>query len=741
MTAPTLPAALATPRTEDGLRVAEAQSRDVDRGIVRLDPADLAARGGRTGDLLLITGARATIAKALPLAVAERGRGLIQLDGVTRENARAVLGERVGIRPVAGRAAKRIVLQAVGGGGALTGQDARYLANLLDGQPVMTGDRVRVGLFGPRPQDFLVLETQPDGPVLIGDGTSVRLADNRAADGRPAITYEDIGGLAHEIRRIREMIELPLRYPVLFERLGIDPPKGVLLHGPPGTGKTLIARAVAYETAAHFYHINGPEVINKFYGQSEANLRSIFEEASRHTPSVIFIDEIDALAPKRVDVAGEVEKRVVAQLLGLMDGLQARGQVIVIGATNIPDALDPALRRPGRFDRELTIAVPDRPGRLAILQIHTRGMPLDADVDLDRLAALTHGFVGADLASLCRESAMGALRGLLPTIDFGLDTVPLDQLALLDVRQADFLDALREISPSALREVYIETPNVGWADIGGLDDAKAALIEAVEWPLRYGALFDKLGATPPRGILLDGPPGTGKTLLAKAVARESESNFISVKGPELLSKWVGESEKGIREIFKKARAAAPCIVFFDEIDALVPARGGAFASEVSERMVGQLLAELDGMEEMQGVMVLGATNRADMLDPALLRPGRFDLTITLPLPDFATREAIVTVHLRDRPLATDVDYRLLTRETEGRSGADIAGLCRQAAVLAIREAISAGRGELTGDADDYDLRIALRHFAEAADQLGYDAFDDTPYIAAAPPSAKRSWWS
>jgi len=729
-TTPTAPA-----RPDNGLRATEAHARDVDRGIVRLDPADLAALGGHTGDLLIVTGARRTVAKALPLAVAERGRGTIQLDGVTRDNARATIGERVTVLPVAGRPAKRLILQPVGGTTALTGQDARYLTHLLDGHAVIGGDRVRVALFGPRPQDFQVLESDPEGPVLIDEQTVIRLAGNRAADGRPAITYEDIGGLAQEIRRIREMIELPLRYPVLFERLGIDPPKGVLLAGPPGTGKTLIARAVAYETAAHFFHINGPEVINKFYGQSEANLRSVFEEASAHTPSVIFIDEIDALAPKRAEVVGEVEKRVVAQLLGLMDGLQARGQVIVIGATNLPDALDPALRRPGRFDRELNVGVPDRTGRLEILQIHTRGMPLAADIDLERLAALTHGFVGADLEALCREAAMVALRGLLPTIDFGLDTVPLEQLAGLDVRQADFLNALREVSPSALREVYIETPDVGWDDIGGLDAAKASLIEAVEWPLRYGPLFDRLGATPPRGILLEGPPGTGKTLLAKVVARESEANFIAVKGPEILSKWVGESEKGIREIFKKARAAAPCIVFFDEIDTLVPERGGNFASEVSERIVGQLLAELDGLEEMPGVMVLGATNRAELLDPALLRPGRFDLTIALPLPDFAAREAIAWVHLRERPLADDVDPRLIARETAGRSGADIAGLCRQAAVLAIREAISAGR-----DTETESLYLASRHFTEATAQLGYEDFDDAPYDDETIQPRRRSWW-
>jgi len=716
------------------LRVAEAQARDADRGIVRLDPADLAALGARTGDLLLLSGKRTTVAKALPLFMPDRGQGFVQLDGVTRDNARAILGERVVVRATTGATAKRLVLQPIGGSAQLSGEDARYLAHLLEGHPVVPGDRVRVALFGPRPQDFQVLEAQPDGPVLVGAQTSIRIAGNRAADGQAAITYEDIGGLAQEVRRIREMIELPLRYPVLFERLGIDPPKGVLLHGPPGTGKTLIARAVAYETAAHFYHINGPEIINKFYGQSEANLRSVFEEASRTTPSVIFIDEIDAIAPKRTDVAGDVEKRVVAQLLGLLDGLQARGQVIVIGATNIPDALDPALRRPGRFDRELTIAVPDRPGRLEILHIHTRGMPLAADVDLERLAGLTHGFVGADLAALCRESAMVALRGLLPSIDFGLATVPYDQLAGLEVHQADFLDALREVSPSALREVFTETPDVTWDDIGGLDDVKAALIEAVEWPLRYGDLFDRLNASPPRGILLDGPPGTGKTLLAKAVAHESESNFISIKGPELLSKWVGESERGIREIFKKARAAAPCVIFFDELDAMVPSRDD-LASEVSSRLLGQFLTELDGLDDMHGVIVLGATNRADLLDPALLRPGRFDLTIELPLPDFATREAIVAVHLRDRPLANDVDFRLLARETEGKSGADIAGLCRQATVLAIREAIVADRID---EADD--LRVALRHVAEAAEQLGYDDFNDSPYLPPSEEPRRRSWW-
>ncbi|HET8631467.1 MAG TPA: CDC48 family AAA ATPase [Thermomicrobiales bacterium] len=714
------------------LRVAEAASRDADRGIVRLDPADLAALGGRTGDLLLITGGRPTVAKALPAFLPDRGRGLVQLDGVTRDNARVALGERALVRVVGGRPAGRVVLRAIGGRAALSGQDARYIGHLLEGYPLLAGDRVRVNLFGPRPQDFQVVETEPAGPVLVTGATSLRLAGNQAPDGVAAITYEDIGGLGKEVRRIREMIELPLRYPQLFQRLGIEPPKGVLLHGPPGTGKTLIARAVAYETAAHFFHVNGPELINKFYGQSEANLRSMFEEAERRAPSIIFIDEIDAIAPKRVDVYGEVEKRVVAQLLGLLDGLQARGQVIVIGATNIPDALDPALRRPGRFDRELTIGVPDRPGRREILEIHTRGMPLAADVDLERLAGLTHGFVGADIAALCREAAMVALRRILPTIDFALATIPYEQLAALEVRHQDFVDALREVSPSALREVFTETPDVTWADIGGLDDVKEALIEAVEWPLRYGALFDRLGAAPPRGILLEGPPGTGKTLLARAVAHESEANFIAIKGPEVFSKWVGESERGVREIFKKARAAAPCVLFFDELDALAPPRGEGWSDGVSDRLVGQFLTELDGLEELQGVIVLGATNRADMLDPALLRPGRFDLTIALPLPDAAAREAIFAVHLRGRPLAADVDPRLLARETEGLSGADIAGLCRQAAMLAIRDAVAVGAA-----APD-DLRLDLGHFAAACEQLGFGALDTTPVEPARP--RRRAWW-
>jgi transitional endoplasmic reticulum ATPase len=507
------------------------------------------------------------------------------------------------------------------------------------------------------------------------------------------------------------MIELPLRYPEVFERLGIEPPKGVLLHGPPGCGKTLIARAVAHETSAYFAHINGPEIIHKFYGESEAHLRNIFEEARRQAPAIVFIDEIDAIAPKREEARGDqqVERRVVAQLLALMDGLESRGQVIVIGATNVPNLLEPALRRPGRFDREIAISIPDKVGRREILDVHTRGMPLAEDVDLEKLAAVTHGFVGADLEALCREAAMITLRRILPDIDFAQASIPYERLLELEVTMDDCLEALKEVEPSAIREVFTEVPDVRWDDIGGLEDIKRLLVETVEWPLKYGKLFQHAKTTPPKGILLYGAPGTGKTLVGKAVARESEVNFISVKGPALLSKWVGESERGVREVFKKAKQASPCIVFFDEIDALAPHRGaGAADSHVSERVVSQLLTELDGIEELKGVVVLAATNRLDIVDPALLRAGRFEVLVELPAPDRAARLAILQVHTRDKPLATDVDLASLADRTEGLVGADIEAICRQASMLAIREFV-----EKNADATDYSrFRIAKHHFEE-----------------------------
>ena len=697
------------------LRVAEALPKDAGRGVARLDPEDLARLGADIGDVVEIAGKQSTVARAMPAYADLRGQGLIQMDGILRTNAGAGLDERVKVKKVEVQAARAITLTPVEQLRTSRGSEqTRYLARLLDGIPVVSGDQVRVDLFGTRAQTFIVAGSTPDGPVLIGPKTTIRLSGEGAGGEQGAITYEDIGGLHREIRRIREMIELPLRYPEIFERLGIDPPKGVLLHGPPGCGKTLIARAVVRETSAHFIHVNGPEIIDKWYGSSEAHLREIFEDASQQAPAIIFIDEIDAIAPKREEMSGDrqVERRVVAQLLGLMDGLKERGNVIVIAATNIPNTLDPALRRPGRFDREIAIGVPDRDGRLETLEIHTRGMPLADDVDLGRLAAITHGFVGADLAALCREAAMSALRELMPDIDFAQVHIPYEKLMALDVTMEDFQAALLEVAPSAIREVFTEVPDVGWADVGGLADVKQLLTEAVDWPLRHAALFEQAGIRPPKGILLHGAPGTGKTLLAKALARESEINFIAVKGPELLSKWVGESERGVREIFHKAMQAAPCIIFFDEIDALAPPRGGG-DSQVSERVVGQFLSELDGIEELKGVVVLAATNRLDRVDLALQRPGRLEFLVELPVPDEETRLAIFGVHTRGMPLADDVDLAALAAATEGLVGADLEGICQRAGLLALREVIEINsEPETEGNAADL-LRVTSQHFQDA----------------------------
>ncbi len=716
------------------LRVAEAPAKDAGRGLARIDPQDLERLEIGVGDVIEITGKRATVARAMPAYVAQRGQSLIQIDGILRANAQAGLDERVLVRRVAVQPARTVVLAAaippapLTKGGMGGRGEARYLARLMDGIPVTAHDQVRVDLFGTRAQTFTVVETNPVGPVLIGPSTTIRLssAGEGAKGERGAITYEDIGGLHRVIRRIREMIELPLRYPEVFERLGIDPPKGVLLHGPPGCGKTLIARAVAHETSAYFIHINGPEVIDKWYGASEAHLRDFFDDARKHAPAIIFIDEIDALAPKREEMSGDrqVERRVVAQLLALMDGLESRGNVIVIAATNIPNTLDPALRRPGRFDREIAIGVPDREGRREILEIHTRGMPLANDVDLDRLAAIMHGFVGADLEALCREAAMSALRRIMPDIDFAQARVPYEQLMALEVTSSDFSSALAEVEPSAIREVFTEVPDVHWEDVGGLEEVKRLLIEAVEWPLRHSPLFKQAGVRPPKGILLHSPPGTGKTLLAKAVARQSETNFIAVKGPQLLSMWVGESERGVREVFHKARQAAPCIVFFDEIEALAPLRGSGGDTQVTERVVSQLLTELDGIEELKGVVVLAATNRLDRVDPALLRPGRFDFLVELPLPDRQARLEILHVHTRGMPLADDVNLEALAAVTEGQTGADLEGLCHRAALLAIREYLEEqgdmgareqedkSASSLPGTPDS-SFKITAHHFEEA----------------------------
>ncbi|MEM2113875.1 MAG: CDC48 family AAA ATPase, partial [Candidatus Caldarchaeum sp.] len=541
---------------------------------------------------------------------------------------------------------------------------------------------------------FAVVQMRPTGVAKITPRTKLVIQSRVVQEKtlRTSITYEDIGGLQEQIQRVREMIELPLRFPELFQKLGIDPPKGVLLYGPPGCGKTLLAKAVATEAEANFILINGPEIMNKYYGETEARLREIFRKAEEEAPSIIFIDEIDAIAPKRSEVTGEVEKRVVAQLLALMDGLEGRGSVIVIGATNRPNALDPALRRPGRFDREIEIGIPDKKGRIEILTIHTRGMPLAKDVQIEKLGEMTRGYTGADLAALCREAAMKAIRRILPSIDFSSERISPEILNSLEVTMKDFLDAYKEITPSALREVEIETPTVRWEDIGGLEQVKQKLIEMVEWPLKYPEKFEKLGIKPPRGVLLYGPPGCGKTLLAKAVATESEANFITIKGPEIFSKWVGESEKAIREIFRKARQAAPAVIFFDEIEAIAPRKDLAEdSSGVTNRVASQLLAEIDGIEELNDIVVIGATNRPDMLDPALLRPGRFDRLLLIPPPDEKARAEIFYIYTRKMPLADDVNIEVLASRCEGYSGADIESVCKEAALAALRRDINADK--------------------------------------------------
>ena len=689
------------------LKVAEAGTKDVGRGIVRFDPADFKKIGVEVGDVVAIKGKRETVAKVLPAYMEDRGMGLIRSDGITRDNAKTGIDEKVSVKKMEFSPAQSIVVAPLT---VMRSHDARYIGSLLEGLPLVEGDTVRARLFGTRTQDFSVVSTRPSGVVMIQPKTVMKIQEKgEPGEAKTRIAYEDIGGLGKEIRRIREMIELPLKYPQIFERLGIDPPKGVLLHGPPGCGKTLIARAVANETDAYFAQISGPEIMDKFYGQSEANVRKIFEDATAHAPSIIFLDEIDAIAPKREEMGGEkqVEKRVVAQLLALLDGLSSRGQVIVIGATNIPNVLDPALRRPGRFDREIQISIPDKNGRLDILNIHTRGMPLAEDVDLVRLSEITHGFVGADLEALSREAAMTTLRKIFPVIDFEMAEIPYDTLMKLQVTMDDFLEALKEVEPSAIREVFTEIPDVKWDDVGGLVEVKRILMETIEWPLKYGKLFEHANTSPSKGILLYGPPGTGKTLLAKAVASESEVNFISVKGPELLSKWVGESEKGVREVFKKAKQASPCIIFFDEIDSVVPRRGSEAASHVVDRVISQFLTELDGIEELKGIVVLAATNRLDIIDQALLRAGRFDFHLELPIPDQETRLEIFKVHTRGKPLAPDVDPKSLAKATEGLVGSDIESVCRKAAMMAIREFIESGK-------EDYsDFKISDKHFQKA----------------------------
>jgi transitional endoplasmic reticulum ATPase len=699
------------------LRVAEALTRDVGRGLVRLDPTDMAAMGVQTGETVQLTGKRSTVAKALPAYAEDRGQGQVQMDGILRENAQAGLGDRLQMEKIVCPVARSVVLAPLGESGG-AGSDQRHMTSVLEGLPVSKGDKVRSTFMGGIYREFTVVETNPRGPVLINSGTNVKIkGESVSQPGREAtgVTYEDIGGLRKQVQRIREMIELPLRYPELFDRLGIEPPKGVLLYGPPGTGKTLIAKALANETSAYFTHIGGPEVMGKYYGESEERLRKVFEEAQEHAPAIMFIDEIDAVAPKREELGSQqqVEKRVVAQLLSLMDGLKSRGQVAIIGATNAPQLLDPALRRPGRFDREINVGVPERNGRREILEVHTRGMPLAEDVSVDKLAEITHGFVGADLAALCREAAMVTLRRISEDIPLEAEFIPYDLLARLEVTMTDFLEALSEVEPSALREVFTEVPDVRWDDVGGLDEAKSTLKQIIEWPLQYADLFERADTAPPKGVLLTGASGTGKTLLAKAVAHECGVNFISIKGPELLSKWVGDSEARIRDVFKIARLSNPCIIFFDELEAIAGRRGGSQDSNVTERVISQLLTEMDGIEELRGVVILAATSRPDLLDPSLLRAGRFEVRLELPKPTADDRRAIFEVHSANKPLGEGVDFEKLAAETEGFVGSDIEAVCRRASMSAISDFLEAGDAER----DASGLTVSEANFRDSIESV------------------------
>ncbi len=710
-------------KKEMELKVAEAFSQaDVGRSIARIDPACMQKLDLRDGDIIEIEGKKLT-ATRVASSQSDIRLGLIRIDGYIRKNSGTSIGEQVTVRKADYKEAKKVVLAPVDQPIRIRG-DVRqaFLGRVLTmGDMVITGVRqqhqqtLRSGLFDEFFNDvapmgeikLAVVSTKPAGVVQITDMTEVEVqtepVDVSKLEGVKNVvdvTYEDIGGLKEEVKKVREMIEIPLKRPELFERLGISPPKGVLMHGPPGTGKTLLAKAVANESDAHFIAINGPEIMSKYVGGSEERLRELFEEAEENAPSIIFIDEIDAIAPKREEVSGEVERRTVAQLLTLMDGLKSRGQVVVIGATNRPDALDHAIRRGGRFDREIEIGVPDKEGRGEVLQIHTRGMPLDDKVDLVEMADTTHGFVGADLESLCKEAAMRVLRRVLPDIK-GDEEISPETLKKMIVTKSDFKEALKEVQPSALREVLVQVPDIKWDDIGGLESAKQELQEAVEWPLKYPESFEKFGVRPPRGVLIYGPPGTGKTLLAKAVANESDANFIAVKGPELLSKWVGESEKGVREIFRKARQTAPTVIFFDEIDSIASTRGGSSTdSGVTQRVVNQLLTEIDGLEELQDVAVIAATNRVDILDPALTRPGRFDRHVKVDDPDENARIAIFKVHTTNMPLADDVEIETLAKRTEGFVGADIEAVCREAVMLTLRENLKSEE-------------VDMKHFKEA----------------------------
>ncbi len=694
------------------LKVIEARPTDVGRGIARVDPQVLNDMGWQAGDVVSIEGKKKTAALVWPGYPEDTGHGVVRLDGNTRRNAGVSIDDKVPLK-IAQATPAEVVLFAPTVPLRITGGE-EYLKRYMEGRVITRGDIIEISVMGRKIELMATRVTPPKEGTVIGERTRIDITDKPAKEEKvgPRVTYEDIGGLSAEIKKVREMIELPMKHPELFERLGVEAPKGVLLYGPPGTGKTLLAKALASETNAHFETLSGPEIMSKYYGESEEKLRQLFKTAEEQAPSIILIDEIDSIAPKREEVTGEVERRVVAQLLALMDGMETRGKVVVIAATNRPDSIDPALRRPGRFDREIEIGVPNRQSRLEVLQIHTRGMPLAKDVNQEKFADVTHGFVGADLAALAREAAMRAIRRVLPEIDLEVASIPVETLNKIEVNNEDFLAALREMEPSAMREVMVESPNVHWDEIGGLAEVKQQLIESVEWPLTYARLFEHMDAKPPRGILLYGPPGTGKTMLAKAVATESQANFISIKGPEFLSKWVGESEKAVRETFRKARQAAPSVVFLDEIDSIAPSRGGMSSdSHVTERVISQILTELDGLESLNDVMVIAATNRPDIIDAALLRPGRFDRLIEISLPDEEARREILKIHTSKKPLADDVDIEDMAKRTDKFSGADLGAVVNEAVMLAIREYVLSG--QCKADEEICEYKVSKKHFEEA----------------------------
>ena len=729
------------------LTVKPLKQKDAGRGLAAIDRAAMDELDLENGDYIVIDGGESrAVARVWPGYPEDQGRGVVRIDGRLRGEADVGIDDKVDVEPAEVNPAKAVTV-ALPQNLRIRGNIGPHIRDKLSGQAVTTGQNVPFSLgLGPLSTQsgqripLRIADTEPSGTVVVTDSTEITVSEKPAeqiaqtdssgagtgvSDGTPSVTYEDIGGLDEELEQVREMIELPMRHPELFQQLGIEPPKGVLLHGPPGTGKTLMAKAVASEIDAHFSNISGPEIMSKYYGESEEQLREVFEEAEENAPAIVFIDEVDSIAPKRGETSGDVERRVVAQLLSLMDGLDDRGDVIVIGATNRVDALDPALRRGGRFDREIEIGVPDKEGRKEILQVHTRGMPLVDGIDLDQYAENTHGFVGADLASLAKEAAMNALRRIRPELDLEQDEIDAEILESMSVTRADFKDALKGITPSAMREVFVEVPDTTWESVGGLEDTKERLRETIQWPLDYPEVFQAMDMEAAKGVLLYGPPGTGKTLMAKAVANEANSNFISIKGPELLNKYVGESEKGVREVFEKARSNAPTVVFFDEIDSIAGERGrGMGDSGVGERVVSQLLTELDGLEELEDVVVIATTNRPDLIDSALLRPGRLDRHVHVPVPDGDARRAILEVHTRDKPLADDVDLEELASDTDGYVGADIEAVAREASMAATREFINSVDPEEAAQSVG-NVRITREHFDEALEEVGPSVDEDT----------------